>query len=111
MQRADPRAVEGALHFHRAILSLQRFGTQPALLFLPGQQLFAGFKRRFNMCRHHFLQAFHQVANVFHAHPRKPRGIWLSGSLTLFTSRFGCPPLLARLICTLRASFCCHCTW
>ena len=33
MQRADPRAVEGALHFHRAILSLQRFGTQPALLF------------------------------------------------------------------------------
>lgn len=40
-----------------------------------GQQLFAGFKRRFDMSRHHFLQALHQIANVFHAHPRKPRGI------------------------------------
>lgn len=75
MQGADPRAVKGALHFHRAVLPLQRFGTQLALLFLPGQQLFAGFKRRFDMSRHHFLQALHQIANVFHAHPRKPRGI------------------------------------
>ncbi len=110
MQRTNAGAVKGALHFHCPVLALQSGGAERSLFFLPRQKLFPRFEGGFDMGRHHFLQTLHQVANVFHRYPLNPGGIWLSGSLTVFTSRFGSPPLLARPICRLRASFCCHCT-
>ena len=98
MQRTDTGSVECALHFHGPVFAGQRCGTNFTLLFLPCQQLLARFKGGLDIRWHHFLQTFHQVANVFHRYPLKPGGMWLSGSLTLFTSRFGIPPLLARPI-------------
>lgn len=55
--------------------------------------------------RSFFARLLHQVANVFHRYPLNPGGIWLSGSLTVFTSRFGSPPLLARPICQAARQF------
>ena len=108
MQGTNTGAVKGALHLHGAVLPGQRRGADLTLLFLPRQQLFTGGKSRFDVGRHDLLQTLHQFAELFHLAPRNPWGICLSGSEKAFTSRFDCAPLLARLICTLRASFCCH---
>ena len=108
MQRTNAGAVKGALHLHGAVLPCQRRRADLTLLFLPRQQLFTGGKGRFDVSGHDLLQTFHQFAELFHLAPRNPWGICLSGSEKVFTSRLAWLPLLARLICTLRASFCCH---
>ena len=98
MQWTNTGTVECALHFHGSVFTGQRCGANFTLLFLPCQQLLARFKGWLDISRHHFLQTFHQVADVFHFAPRNPLGICLSGSENALISRLGWPLLLARLI-------------
>lgn len=104
MQWTNTGAVKGALHFHRPIFTFESGGADRPLFFcrasssspvLKAGLIWAGI-------------IFAGVASGrqrFHRYPLNHGGIWLSGSLTVFTSRLGSPPLLARPICRLRASF------